>query len=419
MTAHDPSSAARWPRVAVVGGSIGGLTAALVLRDLGCDVVVHERSPSAPEGRGVGIVLHDMTVRYLAEDDGPTEDGDPTEHGAPRGRLDLEAVSTSARYLRYLDRDGHVVYEGERNYHFTAYGTLYRALLARLDPDRYHLGHEVVEFAQQGEEVTYRLADGSVGTCDLLVCADGVSSPSRRRLHPDVRPRYAGYVGWRGVLEERALSRATTEALHDAITYAVAPHSHILVYPIPHYNGSREPGRRLVNVVWYRNVRTGQELDNLLTDTRGQRRESSVPPGLVRGEAVDELRTAAAREFPRPIAEVVAKAEEPFIQVIVDIAVPRMAVGRVCLIGDAAFAVRPHAAAATAKAAADGWALAESLEKSDGDVPTALGAWEPRQRALGHRLLERTREMGDRSQVAGTWEAGHASLDFGLDGPGR
>ena len=54
-----------WPRVAIMGGSIGGLTAALVLRDLGCEVDVYERSTTALEARGAGIGLHPMTIRYF------------------------------------------------------------------------------------------------------------------------------------------------------------------------------------------------------------------------------------------------------------------------------------------------------------------------------------------------------------------
>ena|SRR5665213_1069848 len=45
-------------RATVVGGSIGGLTAALLLRDEGWDVHVHERSPAALQSRGAGIVVH-------------------------------------------------------------------------------------------------------------------------------------------------------------------------------------------------------------------------------------------------------------------------------------------------------------------------------------------------------------------------
>jgi 2-polyprenyl-6-methoxyphenol hydroxylase-like FAD-dependent oxidoreductase len=73
---------------------------------------------------------------------------------------------------------------------------------------------------------------------------------------------------------------------------------------------------------------------------------------------------------------------EPFVQVVYDIEVPRMVFGRACLISDAAFAVRRHAAAGTAKAAADGWALAAELAAAGGLAPVALAAWERRQLKL-------------------------------------
>ena len=57
------------PRVGVVGGSIGGLTAALVLRDLGCEVDVFERSGTALEARGAGIGLHPMTTCQRRSED--------------------------------------------------------------------------------------------------------------------------------------------------------------------------------------------------------------------------------------------------------------------------------------------------------------------------------------------------------------
>jgi 2,6-dihydroxypyridine 3-monooxygenase len=90
----------------------------------------------------------------------------------------------------------------------------------------------------------------------------------------------------------------------------------------------------------------------------------------------------------------------------------------VCLVGDAAFAVRPHAAAGTAKAAADGWELARALEE-EGDIERALRAWEPGQLALGRNLLERTRRIGRRSQVDCNWTPGDPELIFGLYEPGR
>jgi 2,6-dihydroxypyridine 3-monooxygenase len=99
---------------------------------------------------------------------------------------------------------------------------------------------------------------------------------------------------------------------------------------------------------------------------------------------------------------------------VVDLAVERMAFGRTCLIGDAAFAVRPHAAAGTAKAAADAWALRDALADHPGDVSAALATWEPGQLALGRSLLERTRAIGRRSQVDNDWRPGDPELIFGL-----
>ena len=53
-----------------------------------------------------------------------------------------------------------------------------------------------------------RFADGSSAAYDLLVCADGISSHARAVLQPQARPAYAGYVAWRGTVDERQLSRA-------------------------------------------------------------------------------------------------------------------------------------------------------------------------------------------------------------------
>src|SRR3712207_9574180 len=87
-------------------------------------------------------------------------------------------------------------------------------------------------------------------------------------------------------------------------------------------------------------------------------------PISVRDEHRAEFRATAREQLPPPLAEVAAKSQAPFLQVMVDVEVPRMAFGRVALVGDAAFAVRPHAAAATAKGAEDVWALAAALVRS-------------------------------------------------------
>ena len=384
------------PRAAVVGGSIGGLTAALVLRSIGCEVDVCERASAPLEGRGAGIVLHPETLRW------PTGPG-----GIP-----VERMSTPCRFLRYLARDGSVAYERPSDLRFTAWNTLYRALLADFGEERYHRGAAVEDVDGGG----VRLADGPAVPADLVVAADGIDSTVRRRLLPEVRFRPAAYVGWRGVVDEEDLPEDVAAELGGGITYHAAPGTHIVVYPIPDAGGEVAPGRRRVNYVWYRNLDPAG-MQELLGDGAGGRR-LSVPPGGVAAARADELRAAARAVLPPRLAAVVVATREPFVQAIGDLESPRMARGRVAILGDAAFVARPHAAAGTAKACADAWALGGALAAAGGDVERALAAWEPAQLEVGRSLVARAARNGDRSQVGGGWTPGDPSLAFGLYRPG-
>lgn len=390
-------------RVAVVGGSIGGLTTALVLRDTGYDVAVYERTPAVLEGRGAGIVLQPDTVRWFQT----------------RSAATVDDVSTSASRLRYIGPGDELVHEEPGRYRFTSWNTIYRPLLDDLGEEAYHLGEHFVGLDQDADGVDLRFASGRQERVDLAVFADGISSTGRRRLLPGVEPVYSGYVGWRGTVPEADVSADTLELLLDSLSYAVAPGTHMNIYPIPGARGELTPGQRRINYVWYRNVPAGAALDELLTDRRGLSSAVSIQPGMVQDRFVAELRAAAKEQLPPGPAELVAATEEPFIQVVLDILVPRMAVGRAVLVGDAAFAARPHAAAGTAKAAADAWALGRALTDAGGDVPAALATWEPQQLQLGRQLVARVQDMGRRSQVDGTWTPGDPVLLFGLYGPGR
>jgi 2,6-dihydroxypyridine 3-monooxygenase len=389
-------------RIAIAGGSIGGLTAACLLRDAGHDVTVFERSSIELEQRGAGIGLLEATARYLVS----------------RAGIAIDEISIATDRIRYLGRSGRVVHEQAHRYRFSSWNTIYRRLLGAFGPERYRLGHEVVSWARAGQGVAVRLADGTSIEADLLVCADGVGSSARARLQPDAAARYAGYVAWRGMVPEGELEPALAQRLGEAITYHVLANSHILVYPIPGLDGSVAPGARLVNFVWYRNYLEGEELDELLADRDGQSRQLSVPPGKVADHHRDEVRASAAARLPADIAAVVLKTGALFLQVVYDIEVERMAFDRVCLIGDAACVARPHAAAGTAKAAEDGWALAAALAKAD-SIEGALADWEPRQVKLGRALVERARRIGRRSQVDNAWVPGDPELLFGLHAAGE
>jgi 2,6-dihydroxypyridine 3-monooxygenase len=389
--------AASAPRVVVAGGSIGGLTAAHVLGDAGCDVVVLERSAEPLTGRGAGIVLHPATVRWWGEHD----------------VRPLDELSAKMTRLRYLDAEGAIADEQTCRYRVSSFDALYRDLAERLDASRHRLGHAVAGFEVDDDGVTVALEGGRRQRADLLVCADGIQSPARRRLLPRVRPEYAGYVAWRGTVVEHDLTQRTLDALLGAITYHLMPRSHFLTYPIPGPDGSVEPGRRLTNWLWYRNVAAGDALDDLMTDRAGVRRPVSLAPGSVRREHVRALRDDARRELPPPLHELLAGTPEPFLQVVFDIEVPRMAFGRACLIGDAAFALRPHAAVGSAKAAEDAWTLGAAIRAAGFDVVEALRRWEPGQLELGRGALARTRRAGERAQHTGEWRVGEP-LPWGL-----
>lgn len=386
----------------VVGGSIGGLTAALLLRDLGFHVDVYERTPTPLDGRGSGIVLQPDTVRWFAE----------------RSHQDLSDLHTATEYVQYLDAGGAVIHREPALWTYTSWGTFYRALLSDFGTEHYHYGEFACGFDQDADTVTVRFVSGRTARADLVVFADGITSPARAHFDPEAALAYSGYVGWRGTVALSELSAQTREVLGDAITYTVIPNSHITMYPIPGED-SLDESDRLMNYVWYRNVPAGPELSELLVDKRGFTGSVSVHPGQVQDRFVDELRAAATTQLAPAVSEVVVATEQPYLQVLSDVRSSRMALGRAALIGDAASASRPHAAAGTAKAAADAWALAAALSTSSGDVASALSKWEPAQLQLSDTLLRRVVDMGERSQFRNTWTPGDPDLRFGLYGPGR
>src|SRR5260221_10333264 len=164
--------------------------------------------------------------------------------------------------------------------------------------------------------------------------------------------------------------------------------------------GAREAivrGGRRYNWVWYRNANEARRAE-LLQDSDGRQRTSSVRPGLLSASAEADLRAAATRDLPPPFRMLVEATQEPFLQSIEDLSVRRMAVGRIALLGDAAFIPRPHTAASTAKAAANALALADAL-KRDNDIVAALRAWEPDQIQYGLHLRRQGTAPGNRSQT--------------------
>ena len=384
-----------------MGGSIGGLTAGLLLRELGCEVDIYERSSEALQDRGAGIILLRHTHRYFDE----------------HSPLRTDEVSIAPYWWTFVDRYGQVLSKTPLGSLISSWNTIYRGLLSDFGDDRYHLRKEVTGFTQTEEDVRVTFSDGEETRADLLVAADGINSLARSILNPTVSPAYTGYVAWRGTLLESELSEAAFDELANAMVYCLMPSGHSLAYAIPSQSGSLVVGERLMNLVWYYNCPAGPQLDDLLTDREGVRRSASVPPGFVRPDLLSRVRNEAQETMAPVVREVVDGAEDLFIQVIFDVASRRMAEGRVCVIGDAAFAVRPHAAAGTAKACDDAFSLRDALAEEEGNVKAALRRWEPGRLEVGRDLTARSRWIGEAYQSRFDAIPGDPRLRYGLYGP--
>jgi 2-polyprenyl-6-methoxyphenol hydroxylase-like FAD-dependent oxidoreductase len=95
--------------------------------------------------------------------------------------------------------------------------------------------------------------------------------------------------------------------------------------------------------------------------------------------------------------------DEPVLQPIYDLETPRMAFGRVAILGDAAFVARPHVGAGVSKGADDAAALVDALSCHD-DVETALKAFEAARLPENVRIIERARHLGAYLQATRTQE---------------
>jgi len=248
-------------------------------------------------------------------------------------------------------------------------------------------------FEQDASGVTARFADGTRERADLLVGADGIRSTVREILWPEVQPRYAGYVAWRGLVEEGAFPPQIHRELFESYAMCLPDDEMMLTYPVPGRHNDTRPGRRCYNLMWYRPADYHRTLAELCTDASGRCHGSSIPPPLLRPEVGAKVRADAHALLAPQIAALMELVEQLFFQAIFDLESPRMALGRVALVGDAAFVARPHVGVGVTKAALDGEALARELAAS-ADTEGALDAYDRSRRRFGSWLVARGRALG-------------------------
>lgn len=385
-------------RIAVVGGSISGCSAAIALGRSGHEVTVFERSHGELTGRGAGIgtpitMLHALVERDLISADMPYFEVvyQPFVGSAPD-----------------QERLGHTAWKSPIRIALLNWGDLWRQLRARVPDTVYRSGTAVgdVRMVDAGKaEVS--LVDGGSEQFDLVIFADGYFSMGRPKLCPDSRPSYCGYVLWRGVLEEKDLGDSEPlEGMLPRIGYRTMP-GHAVMYFVPGHGGSIKKGARWVNWACYVPL-TEEELPAFLVDRRGHRHAGSLPPGSMRPEEESRLKALMNSQMPAYYADIIVNSHDTFAQPIYLVEVPAYHRDRLCLMGDAGSLAQPFTGSGVFKGAHNAIDLAEALTRAD-TVDDALETWGSAQTETGRKLAALGRQM----EKAFIWDA----PDFGrMDG---
>jgi salicylate hydroxylase len=314
-------------RVGIVGGGIGGLTAALSLLRRGFDVQVFERAAALTE-IGAGVQISPNASRVL--------------HGLG---LAGELAEAGARPLAWHQRrwdDGRTLLRTplaeplEAAFGFPHYqmhrADLLAALARAVPAERVHLGHRLTAFEDHGDSVSAHFAGGTSAEVDVLVGADGIHSLVRRLLFGPESPHFTGCVAYRGLVPAERLRELELEV---SAQVWMGPGAHFVHYFVS--------GRRLVNFV-------------AITERETWTRESWTD----RGEVADAL--AAFAGWHPQVRAVIGAVDETFVWALFDrTPLQRWSAGRVTLVGDACHAMLPFMAQGAAQAIEDGATLAACL----------------------------------------------------------
>jgi 2-polyprenyl-6-methoxyphenol hydroxylase-like FAD-dependent oxidoreductase len=356
-------------RASVIGGSLGGLLAAHLLRREGWDVTVFERNAEDLTGRGAGISTHPQLLDILR-----------------RVGIDFdESMGVKLDTILCLDQRGRVYLKEKTNRTMSSWGRLYRSLRDAWPSENYRLGASLRSVEQDAHGVTAVFADGTRVQGDLLVGADGGRSTVREQFLPELKPQYAGYVAWRVMLDESEIPPDIRAEIFERYTFCLPEGELFLAYPVPGRNNETQVGRRAYNIVWYRSADPEKTLPDLCTDATGWCHGTSIPPPLIRPEVLAGIKATARALVAPQLAEIFARAKLPFFQPIFDFESPRLVFGRAVLMGDAAFVARPHVGAGVTKAALDAASLAEAA-RSD-DLAAGLLGYQREQHPFGKGLV--------------------------------
>ena len=363
------------PSATIIGGSMAGLFAATSLSKKGWDISVHEKVPVPLSGRGAGIATYDELADLVF-----------------KATNNNNVLGTTAKSRVSLDINGNIINSYDYPQVYTSWQYLFSILREQISNDDYFMGDDCIKIEQNEDKAIAFFENGKKKETDLIIVANGIKSELRTYVDNKAYPQYAGYVGWRGVVNEEEISKKSLETLSNYFIVVLPYNQQIASYPIA--GEGKNPfkiGERRINWIWYKPV-PQTSLQEILLGKSGQQFEDGIPPNEIREEIVNDLFKEAEEKLPPQLVELVKITKQPLIQPIFDLQSIKMKNGRVVTIGDAAFTARPHVGMGVTKAAMDAFTLSEYLE--DSSNLDDLDKWEHSRLKESQFIVNRSRKLG-------------------------
>ena len=363
------------PSATIIGGSMAGLFAATALSKKGWDISVHEKVPVPLSGRGAGIATYDELADLVY-----------------KATNNNNVLGTTAKSRVSLDINGNIINSYDYPQVYTSWQYLFSILREQISNDHYFMGDDCIKIEQNEDKAIAFFENGKKKETDLIIVANGIKSELRTYVDNKAYPQYAGYVGWRGVVNEEEISKISLETLSNYFIVVLPYNQQIASYPIA--GEGKNPfkiGERRINWIWYKPV-PQKKLKEILLGKSGQQFEDGIPPNEIREEIVNDLFKEAEEKLPPQLVELVKITKQPLIQPIFDLQSMKMKNRRVVTIGDAAFTARPHVGMGVTKAAMDAFTLSEYLE--DSSNLDDLDKWEHSRLKESQFIVNRSRKLG-------------------------
>jgi salicylate hydroxylase len=360
-------------RVAIIGGGIGGLTAALALSQAGVEVSVFEAAGELKE-IGAGVALHANAMRVLravgVEDAVRKVAGRTTFHATRDG--------ISGRVISKTSRKRHTALHG------ILPATVHRAdlldvLAAAQPPEMVSLSKRCVSVESGQSSAVARFADGSSVEADIIVGADGIHSAVRTSLFGPDAPRFTGKICYRSVIPRAAVRGGMPSSVAADNGQWLGPHGTIVLYPLR--------GAELINVVCH-------------YDDDSYRHESWVTR-CSREEVLQRY-----QGWHESLLRLFEAGDTWYKWALYDRdPIPAWTSGRVTLLGDAAHPMLPYLGQGACQALEDGSVLGLALAASPADPVAALSVYERVRRPRASRVVLTARARGVSNHLPSRWAA--------------